>query len=127
MLYDGAPRHLPISGARKVLRLRWRYAFVSSFAPRINEYDTQYERYLNTLALLYECASAAAFSTKRPGKDGKQVSIPTTCKLDRFPALRLKEARDEARTFLEDPQKAKAAPAASGKWPRTSSPVTSRS
>jgi len=72
--------------------------------PSINEYDTQYERYLNTFALLYVCASAGAFSTKRHGKDGKQVSIPTTYKLGRFPALRLKEARDKARTFLEDPQ-----------------------
>ncbi|HKD77122.1 MAG TPA: hypothetical protein VKB76_16570 [Ktedonobacterales bacterium] len=49
LLRDDAPQwpQLPISGARKVLRLRWRYAFVSSFAPRINEYDTQYERCLN--------------------------------------------------------------------------------
>jgi integrase len=50
----------------------------------------------------------ALYYVKRPGKDGKQVSIPTTYKLGRYPALRLKEARDKARAFLDDPQKAKA-------------------
>jgi hypothetical protein len=44
----------------------------------------------------------APYYVKRPGKDGKQVSIPTTYKLGRYPALRLKEAREKARQFLED-------------------------
>ena len=50
----------------------------------------------------------ALYYVKRTGKDGKSVSIPTTFKLGRYPALRLKEARDKARQFLDNPQKAKA-------------------
>jgi len=50
----------------------------------------------------------ALYYVKRTGKDGKSVSIPTTFKLGRYPMLRLKEARDKARQFLANPQKAKA-------------------
>jgi integrase len=50
----------------------------------------------------------ALYYVKRTDKDGKQVSIPTTYKLGRYPTLRLKEARDNAREFLDDPHKAKA-------------------
>ena len=39
-------------------------------------------------------------------KDGKRVTVPTTRKLGRYPHLKLKEARDRARIFLADPQKA---------------------
>ena len=39
---------------------------------------------------------------------GKKVSIPTTHKLGRYPILKVKEARDQARVFLADPVKAKA-------------------
>ena len=35
----------------------------------------------------------ALYYVKRPGKDGKQVSIPTTFKLGRYPAFKLKDAR----------------------------------
>lgn len=45
---------------------------------------------------------------KHIGKAGKPVSIPTTFKLGRYPALKLKEAREKARQFLVDPRKAKA-------------------
>lgn len=45
---------------------------------------------------------------KKAHKDGKRVSIPTTCKLGRYPHLKVKEAREKARQFLADPQKAKA-------------------
>jgi hypothetical protein len=38
----------------------------------------------------------------------QSVSIPTTYKFERYPALKLKEARDKARQFLDDLQKAKA-------------------
>jgi len=41
-------------------------AFVSSFAPQINEYDTQYERFLNTLAPFYECALASVLFAELP-------------------------------------------------------------
>lgn len=50
----------------------------------------------------------ALYYVKRHGKDGKPVPIPTTYKLGRYPTLKLKGARDKARAFLEDPQKAKA-------------------
>jgi integrase len=54
----------------------------------------------------------AQYYVKRAGKDGKQVSIPTTHKLGQHPTLRLKAAREAARQFLTDPQKAKAEAAA---------------
>jgi integrase len=50
----------------------------------------------------------ALYYVKRTGQNGKQVSIPTTFKLGRYPTLKLKEAREAARKFLADPQKAKA-------------------
>jgi integrase len=43
---------------------------------------------------------------KRLGKDGKQISMPTTYKLGRYPVLNLKQARAKAQQFLVDPQKA---------------------
>ena len=42
----------------------------------------------------------------KKSKDGKRVTVPTTRKLGRYPHLKLKEARDRARIFLADPQKA---------------------
>jgi integrase len=39
-------------------------------------------------------------------KDGKWVTVPTTHKLGRYPHLKLKDAREAARKFLADPQKA---------------------
>jgi hypothetical protein len=44
-----------------------------------------------------------------------KVSIPTTFKLGRYPALKLKEAREKVRRFLDNPHKAKAR-AASGSF-----------
>jgi integrase len=41
-------------------------------------------------------------------KEGQQILIPTTFKLGLYPHLKLKEAREKARQFLADPQKAKA-------------------
>jgi integrase len=43
---------------------------------------------------------------KRIDTDGKHITIPTTFKLGRYPILSLKDARDKARAFLADPQKA---------------------
>jgi hypothetical protein len=43
---------------------------------------------------------------KRLDKDGKKVSTPTTFKLGRYPTLSVKQAREKARQFLADPQKA---------------------
>ena len=40
---------------------------------------------------------------KRTGKDGRQVSILTTYKLGRYPALKLKGAPDKAREFFDNP------------------------
>ena len=45
---------------------------------------------------------------KRRNSDGKKISIPTTHKIGRYPILKVKEARDQARVFLADPVKAKA-------------------
>jgi integrase len=48
----------------------------------------------------------ALYYVKRLAKDGKRTSMPTTYPLGRYPHLNLKEAREKARTFLNDPQKA---------------------
>ena len=48
----------------------------------------------------------ALYYLKRVDRDGKRVTVPTTRKLGRYPHLRLKEAREAARRFLADPQKA---------------------
>jgi integrase len=39
-------------------------------------------------------------------RKGQRITIPTTYKLGRYPVLKLKEAREAARAFLADPQKA---------------------
>ena len=44
---------------------------------------------------------------KRVGKDGKRTTIPTSTTLGHYPQLALKDARDKARQFLEDPHKAR--------------------
>jgi integrase len=43
---------------------------------------------------------------KRVDSDGKHLTIPTTAKLGKWPVLSLKDAREKARAFLADPQKA---------------------
>ncbi|MGA7664961.1 MAG: integrase family protein [Pseudolabrys sp.] len=48
----------------------------------------------------------ALYYLKRVDRDGKRVTVPTTRKLGRYPHLRLKEAREAARRFLADPQRA---------------------
>jgi integrase len=48
----------------------------------------------------------ALYYVKRVGKDGKRTTMPTTHKLGLYPYLKLKEAREKARQFLADPQKA---------------------
>jgi integrase len=48
----------------------------------------------------------ALYYVKKVGKDGKRITMPTMHKLGRYPHLKLKEARDFARQFLADPQKA---------------------
>jgi integrase len=54
-------------------------------------------------ALYY--VSTVAKSGKR---QGERIRMPTTHELGRYPHLKLKEARERARVFLADPQKAKA-------------------
>jgi integrase len=49
----------------------------------------------------------ALYYLKRIDEDGKHLTIPTTYKLGRYPVLSLKQARDKAREFLADPEKAK--------------------
>jgi integrase len=44
---------------------------------------------------------------KKVDADGKRSSMPTTHKLGRYPHLKLKDARERARLFLQDPAKAK--------------------
>jgi integrase len=48
----------------------------------------------------------ALYYVKKLDKVGKRITAPTTHKLGRYPHLKLKEAREKARTFLSDPQKA---------------------
>jgi hypothetical protein len=48
----------------------------------------------------------ALYYRKRLDENGKRVSIPTTHALGLYPHLKLKEAREKARQFLADPQKA---------------------
>jgi Arm DNA-binding domain len=43
---------------------------------------------------------------KSGDKKGESRTEPRTYPLGRYPVLKLKEARDKARVFLEDPQKA---------------------
>jgi integrase len=49
----------------------------------------------------------ALYYLKRIDEDGKHLTIPTTFKLGRYPVLSLKQAREKAREFLADPEKAK--------------------
>ena len=49
----------------------------------------------------------ALYYLKRVDSDGKHLTIPTTYKLGRYPVLSLKQARERAREFLADPEKAK--------------------
>ena len=48
----------------------------------------------------------ALYYLKKFNKDGKPITVPTTHKLGRYPHMRLKQAREQGRQFLEDPQKA---------------------
>ena len=48
----------------------------------------------------------ALYYLKKIDKDGKRITVPTTHKLGRYPHMRLKQARERARQFLEDPQQA---------------------
>jgi len=79
--------------------------------PRGKQID-YYDTHLPGLVLRVNYGGAkiwrALYYVKRTDKNGKSVSIPTTFKLGRYPTLRLKEARDKARQFLDNPQKAKA-------------------
>jgi integrase len=60
----------------------------------------------------------ALYYLKRLDQDGKSITIPTTHKLGVYPVLDLKQAREKARAFLADPQKAlaKAAEADTGSF-----------
>src|SRR6516225_2327033 len=49
----------------------------------------------------------ALYYLKRIDEDGKHLTIPTTYKLGRYPVLSLQQARQKAREFLADPDKAK--------------------
>jgi len=48
----------------------------------------------------------ALYYLKRLDKNGNKLTIPTTHKLGRYPVLGVKEAREAARRFLANPQKA---------------------
>jgi integrase len=48
----------------------------------------------------------ALYYVKKVDKDGKRITMPTTRKVGRYPHIKLKEAREKARQFLADPQKA---------------------
>jgi integrase len=49
----------------------------------------------------------ALYYLKRIDDEGKHLTIPTTYKLGRYPVLSLQQARQKAREFLADPEKAK--------------------
>jgi integrase len=48
----------------------------------------------------------ALYYLKKIDKDGERITVPTTHKLGRYPHMKLKQARERARQFLEDPQRA---------------------
>jgi integrase len=73
---------------------------------QIDYYDTGMPRLI--LRVNYGGAKVwrALHYIKKLDTDGKRLTIPTTFKLGRYPHLKLKEAREKARAFLADPEKA---------------------
>jgi integrase len=74
---------------------------------QVDYYDTAMPRLI--LRVNYGGAKVwrALYYLKRIDDEGKHLTIPTTFKLGRYPHLKLKEAREKARQFLADPDKAK--------------------
>jgi integrase len=79
-------------------------------APKDRQFDSYYDGIVPGLVLRVNSGGkktwCALHYVKKMNKDGKRVSIPTTHKLGTFPILKVKEAREKARQFLADPQKA---------------------
>ena len=73
---------------------------------QVDYYDTGMPRLV--LRVNYGGAKVwrALYYLKKIDKDGEVITVPTTHKLGRYPHMKLKQAREQARQFLEDPQKA---------------------
>lgn len=79
-------------------------------APTERQYETHYNSQVPGLVLRVNSGGTKVwhvlYKTKITNKHGKRVSIATTHKLKRYPILKVKEAREKARLFLADPDKA---------------------
>ena len=78
--------------------------------PTDRQYENHYDAQVPGLVLRVNYGRAkvwhALHYVKKLSKDGKRITVPTTHRLGRYPILKVKEARDKARQFLADPQKA---------------------
>lgn len=85
-------------------------AAVAKLKPPLQGQVDYFDAHLPGLVLRVNYGGAkiwrALYYVKRLGKDGKPSSRSTTYKLGRYPQLSLKDARDAARQFLADPEKA---------------------
>ena len=75
--------------------------------------DRQFENYYDTLPGFFLRVNSggrksfcALYYRKAVDKDGNRITVPTTHKLGLYPHLKVKEAREAARKFLANPQKA---------------------
>jgi integrase len=78
--------------------------------PKDRQFDSHYDAIQPGLVLRVNAGGTkswnAQYYLKRVNEDGKRVSIPTSFKLGLYPTLSVKQAREKARVFLADPQKA---------------------
>jgi integrase len=79
-------------------------------APKGRQFQNHFDGFVPGLVLRVSAKGrktwAAQYYTKATGKDGKPVTIATTKALGLYPILKVKEAREAARLFLADPEKA---------------------
>jgi integrase len=79
--------------------------------PAKGKQDDHYDAVMPGLILRVNYGGAkvwrALYYLKRIDENGKHLTIPTTFKLGRYPVLSLQQARQKAREFLADPDKAK--------------------
>src|SRR4029453_8837437 len=77
--------------------------------PTKRQYENHYDAILNGLVLRVNHGGAEVWNwryyVKGVDKHGNRGNFPRTHRLNRYPILKVKEAREAARTFLGDPQK----------------------
>jgi integrase len=78
--------------------------------PTDRQYESRFDALVPGLILRVNSGGAkvwhALYTKKTVNKDGERISIQTSHRLGRYPILSVKQARDAARAFLVDPQKA---------------------